>query len=199
MIITKEVLKFTAYFEQPETKIEQFYVRRDRHLTFIGWALWRLTVIELCKLFGDSENQKFNILKLLRKVDRDGDYRSLKFNQKTLADFREREQQLQLVIDEISRLRDTLFAHTDRDPFEQIDTFITSKDCFALVELAEDVIRTLAGTYLDTDYVANTLYFDSKNFDFIHQLAILEQDENIAIAEQTQIPFKELFGYEPFT
>jgi hypothetical protein len=40
---------------------------------------------------------------------------------------------------------------------------------------------------------------NSKNFDFIRQLAILEQDENIAIAEQTQIPFKELFGYDPFT
>jgi hypothetical protein len=104
-------------------------------------------------LFGDSENQKFNILKLLRKVGRDGDYRSLKFNAKTLAGFREREQQLQLIIAEISRLRDTLFAH----------------------------------------------YFDSKQFDFIHKPATLEQDENIAVANQTQIPFKELFGYEPFT
>lgn len=199
LIIIKEVLKFATYFEQPETRLEQFYIRQHRHLTFISWSLWRLAIIELCKLFGDSDNQKFNMLKLLRKIAPDGDFRSLKFDQKTLAKFKDRSNELNFVIVEINRLRNTLYAHTDSDPFERAETFITVADCAALVQFAEDIIRTLAGTYLDTDYIANTLYFDSMRFDFIYTLAKAEQDANIATAEQTNMSFKELFGYDPLT
>ncbi|WP_431199636.1 hypothetical protein ACQ86K_01210 [Mucilaginibacter sp. P19] len=197
LIITKEVLKFATYFEMPETRLESVYIRQHRHLSFISWSLWRLAIIELCKLFGDSDNQKFNMLKLLRKVGPAGDYRSLKFNQETLAAFNERANDLSLVIHEINRLRNNLFAHTDSDPFDRTETFITVSECGLLAEFAEEIIRTLADTFLDTDYIANTLYFDSRSFDFIYMLAKAEQDENITIAEQANMSFKELFGYDP--
>ncbi len=198
LIITKEVLKFTAYFEQPKTQLEQNYIHRNRHLGFIGWALWRLAIIELCKLFGDSSNQKFNMLKLLQKMDKAGSYGSLKFNAETLAELNRRVAELAPVISEVSRLRDKLYAHTDKDPFEQTDFFIKTNDCFVLVEFAEEIIRTLAGTYLNIDYIANTLYFDSQSLDFIHILAKLEQDEHIAIAAQNNMTFRDLVGHDPF-
>ncbi|MET4139687.1 hypothetical protein [Pedobacter sp. UYP1] len=197
LIIIKEVLKFAAYFEQPETQLEQYYIRQHRHLGFIGWSLWRLAVIELCKLFGDSTNQKFNILKLLQKMDKTGYYGVLKFNTETLVEFNQRVAELIPTIKEVSRLRDKLYAHTDKDPFEQTDTFINTDDCFVLVGFAEEVIRTLAGTYLDTDYIVNTLYYDSRNFDFIHTLAKLEQDKHIALAAQNNMTFSDLFGHDP--
>jgi hypothetical protein len=118
LIIIKEVLKFAANIAEPAT------VRRDRHLTFIGWALWRLTIIELCKLFSDSDNQKFNIIKLLRKISPDGDYRSLKFSEDQLKEFKNRAEQLQPAISEITKLRNTFYAHTDKDPFPQVETLL---------------------------------------------------------------------------
>lgn len=197
LIITKEALKFTAYFEQPETQLERYYIHRHRHLRFIGWALWRLAIIELCKLFGDSSNQKFNMLKLLQKMDKAGSYGSLKFSGETLAEFNQRVTEITPIISEVARLRDKLYAHTDKDPFEQTDTSIKTDDCFALVEFAEEVIRTLAGNFLNTDYIANTLYFESRNFDFIYILAKLEQDEHIAIAAKNNMTFRDLVGHDP--
>jgi hypothetical protein len=65
------------------------------------------------------------------------------------------------------------------------------------VEFAEDVIRTLAGSYLNTDYIANTLYYDSRPFNFIDILAKVELNEQKVIAEMNGMSYKELFGHEP--
>lgn len=77
LIIAKEVLKFAHYFDTPETHDEHNYINRHRHLIFIKWSLFQLATIELSKLFSASENQKFNMLKLLKKASKDGEYRTI--------------------------------------------------------------------------------------------------------------------------
>jgi len=45
LIIAKEVLKFSHYFDSPETRDEHNYINRHRHLIFIKWSLWRLQLV----------------------------------------------------------------------------------------------------------------------------------------------------------
>lgn len=194
LIICKEVLKFSHYLTKPETVEEQNYIYRDRHLTFINWALWRLVVIEMAKLFSHAESQKFNIIKLIGKVRPQGSYRSLKFDESILAEW-----DLELLkhtdsVEEISRLRNKFYAHVDGDPFEGIETSLTISACIEMLEFATEVIRTLAGKYLKTDYIAQTLYYDSKNFNLVKILVEAEQQKRQQIVKETGMSYKELFG-----
>lgn len=197
LIIAKETLKFCSSFQNPNTKIERYYVSRDKHLTFIGWSLWRMLIIDLSKLFGDSDNQKYNVMKLLRKLDPAGDYKSLKYAPKYLEGFNRRITELNESIKEISRLRNRFFAHADSDPFIKIETTLTTADCEKLTDLAEEIIRAVASKCIGTDYIVYPLYYNSKDFDMIYTLANLEQEENLKIAEQHKMSHKDLFGYDP--
>lgn len=199
LIITKEILKFWASFEKPSTQLERFYMSRDKHLTFLGWSLWRLLIIELSKLFSDSGNQSYNLLKLLRKLGKAGDYRSLQFDEKTLNSLQEKTNQLQIAINEITRLRNGFYAHADSDPFEKIKTALTTGDCEKLIDLAEEIIRTVADRLTEVDYIVYPLYYNSKNFDLIYNLAYYEQEEYRKIADQQGMSFKDLVGHEPLS
>lgn len=144
------------------------------HLNFIRLALWRLTVIELCKLFSDSENQKYNLQKLLRKIAKDNKYKDLNFDNDILKQYQENLNGFADSIDEIKRLRDKLYAHTDIDPFEKIATTLGLADCGRLIAFGEELLQYLAGITCKEHYVFNTLYFDSREFNFIKILSGFE-------------------------
>jgi hypothetical protein len=181
LILIKETLMFYISFERPNTEVERFYVYRDLHLRFISLSLWRLLIIELSKLFGDSENQKYNVLKLLRKLAPSGEYRSLRFDEDTLNRLISNINQFKSSIDEVSHLRDNYYAHSDRDPFEKIDTTLTLTNCEELTSLAEEVIRTVGSCCLNNDYIIMPLYFNSKKFDLVYNVD------------------KDLMGFDPLT
>jgi hypothetical protein len=172
-IIAKEVYKFSNYFVNPNTDGERNYVSNHRHLNFISWALWRLSVIELCKLFGDSEKQNYNLQKLLKKMAPDGHYRALTFDNDKLNDFNNKLKGFDDSIREINRLRNNFYAHTDKDPFEKIETTLRTSDCANLIVFAEEVLQGLAEVVGNEQYLFNTNVYDSQEFNFIKILSDL--------------------------
>lgn len=191
-LIAKEVLLFANYLSKPDTEQEQDFIVRHRHLSFINWSLWRLAVIELCKLYGESESQKFHLQKLLKKLSKEGYYRSMKFDQEKLQSWKERLLVLQPAVDEIFSLRNTLYAHTDADPFGKIQSNITFQQCKDLVDLAEEIIRSVSGQILDNDYIFRSLYFHSRPFDFVKILSEVEYKYYKDIAESNGMSYDEL-------
>lgn len=136
-------------------------------------------------------------MKLLRKLSSSGEYKSLKYEAEFLNDFNQKTIELRTTIDEISKLRNQFYAHTDSDPFQKIESTIMINDCERLTNLAEEIIRSIASQYLGIDYLVYPLYYNSKEFDLIYNLAQFEQQENIRVAEQLGMSFLDLFGYEP--
>jgi hypothetical protein len=173
-IFAKEAYKFSNYFVNPDTDCERNYILSNLHLNFIRLALWRLTVIELCKLFSDSDSQKYNLKKLLRKIANNDKYKELNFDNDTLKQYHKNLNEFDDSIDEIKRLRDKFYAHTDVDPFEKIASTLSLADCERLIVFAEELLQYLAGITCNEHYVFNTLYYDSRQFNFIKILSGLE-------------------------
>ena len=59
----KENFNYCHYLHEPDTREEAEYLKVDRDLRFIRHSLWRLSIIELAKLFSDRKStHKFNLL-----------------------------------------------------------------------------------------------------------------------------------------
>lgn len=56
LTISKECFEYAFYFHKPETDDESEYLNKSRDFKFIRHILWRMTIIELSKLFRNSKN-----------------------------------------------------------------------------------------------------------------------------------------------
>lgn len=69
----------TEYFYQPDTEKEKktadrnFFIRRTRI------AAWRSTILEFCKLYQESKNENYNLIKFLNSLILDYESRGWKF------------------------------------------------------------------------------------------------------------------------
>src|SRR6478672_11347689 len=109
----KENFNYCFYLHKPDTKAESEYLDVDRDLKFIRHSLWRLTIIELAKLFSKKENDRFNLRRFLSKLPPNGYYGGLKISQEKIAEWETLMLNQEKTIDHVLILRDKIYAHTD--------------------------------------------------------------------------------------
>ncbi|MDB5143425.1 MAG: hypothetical protein JWQ66_2138 [Mucilaginibacter sp.] len=171
LIHAKDLYMFTSYLNSPDTNVEHNFIARHTHLSFIRYALWKMLIIDLAKLFSDSENQKFNLFKLLGKLTPGHHYRSFKFNEETLNKWDAEFHNHVIAIAEIDTLRNKYSAHADGDPFRKESTSLTFPQIGALIDFANDIIVELSSKILSIHMFVKPMYFDSRNMDFVKILA----------------------------
>src|SRR5687767_3765997 len=84
-IVAKQCFQYSFYLHKPETKEETKYLQNQRDFGFIRHILWRMTIIELSKLFSSSSKRdRFNVNHFLSKLKRGGQFGDMGISQATI-------------------------------------------------------------------------------------------------------------------
>jgi hypothetical protein len=166
----------SLYLSNPKSDKESAMISKNRVLNEIRYSLWVLTVLELCKLFDDNNNQCFNLFKFIRKIKQDRN--KLIFKDKitsiTINDWENKLQNNQTfnTIGKLKDLRDKYYAHSDRKPEllpEELTPNINSIE--ELLRIGQEIIYEFQGTVFDIDQDFETPILAGKILDDLTELA----------------------------
>jgi hypothetical protein len=138
---TRECYNYCRYFYTPQNDEELNLLNYDIHLQFIRHALWRQTVIEISKLICDKENDKFNINSFIRSLKPNGHYSFLKVPESKIKDW-----ELSIinnigVINNILKLRNKIFAHTDPNKEDYQKIVVTFSSIEKILKILTDILK----------------------------------------------------------
>ncbi len=167
----KENFRFCFHLHHFNSELESKYLAIDKHLQFIRHSLWRLTVIELCKLFSAHKNDKYDIKTLLDNLKPGGHFGKLEFDVVKIQAWGNEVNKKNIVIKNINDLRDKIYAHTDpeREIYRNIDIYFN--DVSELLELANQIIQEISIQIKEPLLLFDSPYFESQNFDLVKILA----------------------------
>lgn len=171
-ILAKECFQISYYFHNPNTSEEAEYLDKHRELGFIRHILWRMTIIELSKLYSNSsERDRYNLKHFISKLKKGGYFGDMGISQASIEKWELALSVNQNQIKNILTLRDKIYAHTDprRDDNNTID--LSFQDIEVLIKLAEDIIKEIYIVVFDADADMSPLIFDPNRFDMIKILA----------------------------
>ncbi|MBE9480372.1 MAG: hypothetical protein IMY69_01600 [Bacteroidetes bacterium] len=166
----------SLYLSNPKSDKESAMISKNRVLNEIRYSLWVLTVLELCKLFDDNNNQCFNLFKFIRKIKQDRN--KLIFKDKitsiTINDWENKLQNNQTfnTIGKLKDLRDKYYAHSDRKPEllpEELTPNINSIE--ELLRIGQEIIYEFQGTVFDIDQDFETPILAGQILDDLTELA----------------------------
>jgi hypothetical protein len=167
----KENFNYCYYLHRPDTKEEAEYIAIDRSLLFIRHSLWRLTIIELSKLYSSKENDKFNLHKLVNRFSEEGFCSKLGIDFSDVLIWESQIISKGVAIENVNTLRDKIYAHTDpnKDSYKTIDLFF--HDIETLLEIAASIIKDINLKVFAITADLKTPTFDRKDFDMVRILA----------------------------
>jgi hypothetical protein len=150
--------KDTIYLSNPQDSMEKVMVQKYPVFQRVKYSLWVLTVLELCKLFIDRDNDKYNLHKFLNKLL--DNYKNIEWkhamDKSIIHGFKQRlNVDCKPIIDKIEKLRDKLYAHTDKDIEDLISSLrINYTEIDSLMDLAKKILFTIKSKYFDihTDF-----------------------------------------------
>ena len=166
----------SLYLSNPKSDKESAMISKNRVLNEIRYSLWVLTVLELCKLFDDNNNQCFNLFKFIRKIKQDRN--KLIFKDKitsiTIKDWENKLQNNQTfnTIGKLIDLRDKYYAHSDRKREllpEELTPNINSIE--ELLRIGQEIIYDFQGTVFDIDQDFETPILAGQILDDLTELA----------------------------
>lgn len=130
-------------------------VNRDKFLSRTRVQLWRISVIELCKVFSRSRNEDFRISKLLRDVVTRYDDINWKNHIKSDVDaFSEilDSSSISSIVDDLIELRNQHYAHSDKSPNKHHHEIkLYYEQMLTLILLAEQIVDKLNFGILDIE------------------------------------------------
>lgn len=194
VVVTQEMLKPAAYFHSPPTQVERSFIKTKFQFSLISYTLWRAVIVELAKIFGQSSMQKFNILKILNKMAPNGYYAKLCLPVEEWNKWSDRFADAENHINEVNRLRDKFYAHTDKADFQNPETFLTNEDIRLLLKLALDFLNFLSVRYFQTTLLSTSIPWNKESFPYIYRLAETEIEEFKLLATENEMTYKELTG-----
>lgn len=194
IVITQEMLKPAAYFQSPPTQVERSFIKNKFQFNLISYTLWRAVIVELAKIFGPSSSQKFSVLKILGKMAPSGHYRSLGLPEEEWQKWSDRFAGAYIHYDEVNRLRNKFYAHSDKPEFENPETFLTNEDIRLLLKLALDFLNFLSVRYFHTTLLSPSIPWNKESFPYIYRLAVTEIEESKLLADENNMTYKELTG-----
>ena len=109
-IASKENSNYSQYLLTWNNECEKEYITKSSHLRYISHSLWRISIIEACKLVVKSRNNHFNLFHLIDFIEKN------LLSYVTLNDIEKWHKTLMNAQKEISllqQIRDKIYAHTD--------------------------------------------------------------------------------------
>jgi hypothetical protein len=172
LTISKECFEYALYFHKPETEDESEYLNKSKDFKFIRHILWRMTIIELSKLFSNSKNRdKYNLNHFINNLKRNQYFGDIGILEEKIQKWEKILQDNQKLIEDVLILRDKVYAHTDpkKDDFKLID--ISFQEIEILINLSEEIIVEIYSVAFDSDVRFRTIYFNKDRFNLIKILA----------------------------
>ena len=167
-----ECFQISYYLHKPNSEIESEYVEKSRIFKFTKHSFWRLTVIELAKIYSKSKNRdRFNLFHIISKLQENGDYRNLKMNPQILKKWDTQFKQNEDSIREVLILRDKIYSHTDPNKEKYIDSNITFEKTKKLFWIIRMVITDIYLEIFDSDPHFSKSLIGADNIKFVKVLA----------------------------
>jgi len=159
----------------PQSNEEQEYLNKSYELKFIRYALWRLSVIELSKLYSPKErNDKFNIEKFISKLKKGNHYEKMGVSSIKIDEWENRINSKSQLIQGLLRLRDKVYAHTDED-MNHYNQDITYQGFEELITFIQDIISEIYLVLYNAEVDHSNAY--SSRFSILKQLTNCEKLE----------------------
>ena len=171
LLMAKESFMYSKYLYYPNSKIEQDYLTNARDFHFIRFVLWRSSIIELSKLFGDKSVDKFNFNKFLNKLKTDGYFGDLYEDKVQITKWETDILAESAVIKKIVTLRDKLYSHTDSNFVPDSTYDLLFVDIEKLIKISEEIIVGIFDQVFDTLADTSNIYFDMNRFNLVRILA----------------------------
>jgi hypothetical protein len=176
LINAKECYFYSHYLHQPETELEKNYVSTSMDFRYMRDMMWRMSLIELSKLFSESKNRdRYNLLHFLSKLKNDGHFGAI-----GIADSK-REHWEQLIaahndiIGKVLTLRDKVYAHTDSETEILKQITLSFPDIQKLIGVAEEIIQGIYGHFGEHADMEPVI-FDKRRFNILKILANERED-----------------------
>lgn len=172
LTISKECFEYAFYFHKPETDDESEYLNKSRDFKFIRHILWRMTIIELSKLFRNSKNSdRHNLNHFINQLKRNQYFGDIGVLEEKIQNWEKVLQDNQKLITNILTLRDNVYAHTDPKKVDFKLINISFQEIEILINLSEEIIKEIYSVAFDSDVRFRAIYFNKDRFDLIKILA----------------------------
>lgn len=167
-IFAQEVYYYTESLHNPKTEAEKNILISDfpgRDIKFILHIMFRGVIIEVCKLYKESKNDKNTLASLLNSVS------GTEVIDAFISESLNKIQDCKSLINDMFLLRDKEYAHSDNTPldFDKID--IKFKQIKGLLDLAYEIIMHIGEVLFDTHYADDTIRFDRDRFILLDLIA----------------------------
>jgi len=171
-LLAKECFCYAFYLNKPNTKEELDYLNYARDFHFIRLILWKMTVIELSKLFKNSHNSdRYNIFHFMSKLKREGYFGDMGISTEKISLWEAQIEENSSTIIEVLNLRDKLYSHTDVNSEKYKVSNITFEKTEKLILIVESIIHEIYTIIFHSHPIMNTVYFNKQNFNMLKILA----------------------------
>ncbi len=171
-INANECFHYSSYLYNPETPDELDYLNSSRDLQYIRHIMFRMSIIELSKLFsGSKKRDRFNLQCLIKKLRKNENFGNMGISDEVLNRWDAEIENNSPAIKTILILRDKVYAHTDSDVETCKSIDLTFMEIKPLLNIVEEIIRSIYTTVFNTFADVETVMFDKKRFSIIKILA----------------------------
>ena len=164
-----ENFEYFHYLTSPLPQDEYDFVEANSFLRHLRYLSWQMTVIELVKLVSSSENQKFNIFKLLKKFE-NGHYKTIEVHEVCPPLWEGSILKHGNTIVVLNEVRDRIYAHTDRDTHELGQKSFPILGIRELIHDLQSTLNFIAESTIGKRYPIPELYYLRKDFDLLGKL-----------------------------
>ncbi|MEP2240417.1 MAG: hypothetical protein ABJI22_18770 [Maribacter sp.] len=160
-----EHYEINKYFSNPPTQEERSYLQNNSFFRFIKVAMFKLAVLEICKLIGRGRNDHYSLYKT-----------HIKFQKENISKFNSDEQLILLISDletkedavqKLLTLRNKFYAHTDTDRVDPNLFYVEMDEIFNLVFL---ILNQMCFVYSNNEHKNITVNFKPEKFNLIKNL-----------------------------
>jgi hypothetical protein len=178
-IFAQDAYLYTEYFHNPNTKEELDLVVNSPHSTSllkIMHLMFRTLIVEVSKLFSQSDSDKFQLGKFIQSLSPSGHFRKIGISASHIEQWQQQLIDNQKTIDNIHLLRSKLYAHTDNPMKDYNYVDISFKEIKQLLNLAGAILINIYHDIYQTDLRLDSPTFDRQKFIILNLLAKAETE-----------------------
>ncbi len=172
----QESVLIVEYLLKDEDKDFVYEKKISSFLYFCTFTFWQKTVLELCKIY--QEREKFNLLKLIRKLKKDGEYSQAKIDESVLSDWINKIELSESKIQNLKLQRDKSYAHEDGQR-QEIGNIVSIEEIKKLIDLAFNIINSVRKALNIPHLQKQLLNSPASNLKYIVERLVKEKRTNL--------------------